>query len=464
MQIDEMRSWPAGLINAGLFFGVAALGIVYIVVAKTLGFYAFWVTLIPVLVMLGYAALLLGGRLVRLRDDQSGDNLYYLGFLFTLTSLAVSLYQFSGQGSAIVIVQNFGVAIASTITGIALRIFFNQMRRDPVEVEQVARLELAEASRRVRGELDSAVLEFAHFRRTTQQSLADAIDQLGAEVTEARGRIVAELETFAKASRIPLEEASVRLGDVLAEAAGRLNKTIDPATQQIAGAGRELTGALGSVRERLTGELDEFAAAYNKHPINSTIEGLVQSVDKLVETTETQSACVNDNIAQLRAFSGSVALLASEVPARESVNKLALGAERQGKYMDEAVAQLKALSDALTVLGRTMPAVQSISNLTQGVEVQAKTLDDNILQLKELSLAIASLAQEMPTARIVKKLADGAERQTQDIRVNIAMLEELSATVGSLAREVNGAQVRGASSGRNGFRWLWGWHPGRSDG
>jgi hypothetical protein len=100
-----------------------------------------------------------------------------MGFLFTLTSLAVSLYQFSAEGSAEQIVKNFGIAIASTIAGITLRILFNQMRRDPVEVEATARLELAEASRRVKRELDSTVLEFSYFRRMTQQSMSDALDE-----------------------------------------------------------------------------------------------------------------------------------------------------------------------------------------------------------------------------------------------------------------------------------------------
>ena len=63
--------------------------------------------------------------------------------------------------------QNFGIAIASTIAGITLRIMFNQMRRDPVETEAASRLELAEASRRVRRELESSILEFGYFRRMT---------------------------------------------------------------------------------------------------------------------------------------------------------------------------------------------------------------------------------------------------------------------------------------------------------
>lgn len=39
------------------------------------------------------------------------------------------------------------------------------MRRDPIEVEATDRLELAEASRKVKRELEATVLEFACFRR-----------------------------------------------------------------------------------------------------------------------------------------------------------------------------------------------------------------------------------------------------------------------------------------------------------
>src|SRR6202007_654242 len=170
-----------------LFFAVVVVGSGYIIFSKLDGFGAVAVTSVPVLIMIGYA-LLLGTRLLRLRDDQSGDNLYYMGFLFTLTSLAVSLYQFSAAGSAEQIVQNFGIAIASTIAGITLRILFNQMRRDPVEVEATARLELAEASRRVKRELEGTTLEFNYFRRMTQQSMTDALDEVKESIGQARER------------------------------------------------------------------------------------------------------------------------------------------------------------------------------------------------------------------------------------------------------------------------------------
>jgi len=154
---DKYPSWVARVelsysagANAIVFMTFVVVGSAYIVAAKLSGISPFYVTFVPVATMLGYAVLISMARGLRLRDDQSGDNLYYMGFLYTLTSLGVSLYQFTASHAAEEIVQNFGIAIGSTITGIGLRVIFNQMRRDPVDVERVMRLELADAARRVR--------------------------------------------------------------------------------------------------------------------------------------------------------------------------------------------------------------------------------------------------------------------------------------------------------------------------
>src|ERR1700688_168924 len=224
---------PPGLLNGLLFFAVVVLGSSYIIFSKLHDFGALAATAVPVLIMISYAVLL-GARLFRLRDDQSGDNLYYMGLLFTLTSLAVSLYQFSAAGSAEQIVQNFGIAIASTIAGITLRIFFNQMRRDPVEVEATARLELANASRRVRRELDSTVIEFGSFRRATQQSITDAVGEIDGLLKEAKARIVGQLQDFAFNANKPLRDASKQSGDTIEQLNARVLMTFETVARQLA--------------------------------------------------------------------------------------------------------------------------------------------------------------------------------------------------------------------------------------
>jgi hypothetical protein len=161
--------------GALLFLAFVLVGAAYIVWAKLAGVPAVQVTGIPLVLMVLYALALGFARYFRLRDDQAGDNLYYLGFLYTLTSLGVSLWQFSVNEGAEGIVTNFGIAIASTILGVALRVVFNQMRQDPVEVELTARLELADAARRVKDELNTTTLEFAGFRRVMQQMSEEAL-------------------------------------------------------------------------------------------------------------------------------------------------------------------------------------------------------------------------------------------------------------------------------------------------
>src|SRR5580692_11574107 len=229
---DKLRSVPTGLLNGLLFFVAVLCGVGYIIVSKLQGFGAFYVTAVPVVIMIVYALFLGLARLLRVRDDQAGDNLYYMGFLFTLTSLAVSLYQFSADKAADQIVQNFGIAIASTIAGISLRIFFNQMRRDPVEVEHTARLELAAASRKVRRELESTVIEFGSFRRATQQSLSDAVEEIDGLLKEAKDRIVGQLKGFARDANKPLQDASKKSGDTVEELNARVLKTFEAVAKQ----------------------------------------------------------------------------------------------------------------------------------------------------------------------------------------------------------------------------------------
>ena len=181
------RTFERGSDYAGpaAFFFFSIAGALYIVTAKLMGLGAVWVTSIPVLLMAVYAIAIFLVRRFRLRDDQTGDNFYYMGFIFTLTSLAISLVQYGAGVEVTEIIQNFGVAVATTIAGIIFRILFNLTRRDPVEVEHLARIELSDASRKVRRELDTILIEMAHFRRTNQQMLAEGFEEIRAEVLKS---------------------------------------------------------------------------------------------------------------------------------------------------------------------------------------------------------------------------------------------------------------------------------------
>lgn len=258
------RATTSGLADALVFLGFVLTGALYIVTAKLGGLPPAAVTMVPVSIMLVYAAAVIFIRGLRLREDQSGDNLYYMGFLFTLTSLAVSLWQFEVGGKPEDIVRNFGIAIGSTIAGIALRIFMNQMRRDPHEVERVSRLELADASRRVRRELDATVVELNQFRRTTQQIAEESWADVHARIEETATRILESVEAVTERSAVPIETAS-RISGEGVEAMTRtvvasLQASADALAQETAALARSAEIALAAASDRMTASLEAASA------------------------------------------------------------------------------------------------------------------------------------------------------------------------------------------------------------
>jgi hypothetical protein len=312
---------PPGLVNGLLFFAVVIAGSGYIIFSKLNGFGALAATAVPVLIMIGYAVLL-GARLFRLRDDQSGDNLYYMGFLFTLTSLAVSLYAFSAAGSAEQIVQNFGIAIASTIAGITLRIFFNQMRRDPVEVEATARVELAEASRRVKRELENAILEFGYFRRMTQQSASDALDETRESIGAAREKLSGEIEKFVLSKGQPFEDASKRSGETLDSMNERTVQILE-VSRQLVQEGEQLAKSTSSVVKAIDSLLAELGSLQTPEKAVETklapmLEGLTQAVESLHKSAQMQSENIDINLKHTHSVVVAVNQLLQEIRSVET--------------------------------------------------------------------------------------------------------------------------------------------------
>jgi ABC-type transporter Mla subunit MlaD len=218
----------------------------------------------------------------------------------------ISAYQFrTDQGPADQIVQNFGIAIASTIAGIALRIFFNQMRRDPIEVEQTARLELADAARKVKRELESTVLEFSYFRRATQQSLAEAVEEIHTQLKDANDRIVGQLDEFAAKSSKPLEEASKKSGDTivnLADAVGGLSQTTE-----------QMIKSLESVVAKLKAlQTPEEIIEIKLSPM---IQGLTRAVNSFGKYVEEHAKSVDDNLKRTQEVSTNLADLVTFIRA-----------------------------------------------------------------------------------------------------------------------------------------------------
>lgn len=207
-----------------LFFGLFFIGTLFIFTLKAYGVRQLFVTLAPVSLMVAYALIALFTKRYRLREDRVGDNIYYLGFLFTLVSLAYSLYVYTPDGAgAALIITNFGIAIFTTIFGLAGRVMFNQMREDPVEYEREARYSLADASRELRAQLFDIANQMNTFKRALVQMAQEGVTDVTASATAS---LKGNAQDFTDASKIMIEkvEAAFR---AFTDQSTRLNELAD---------------------------------------------------------------------------------------------------------------------------------------------------------------------------------------------------------------------------------------------
>ncbi len=179
-------------LNPKVFMACSLIGAAGIIIFKLLDMNQFIVTSCPIAIMLVYAW--------RHRKHQSeldivGDNLYYLGFLYTLVSLAMSLFEFSSNDEAVEtiapIITNFGIAIFSTIFGIAFRVFFNLMfnlmHKGPEET-------VSDFSDTVR-DLNIELRKFSTFRIGLEQILGESRDRQKKAITQFKVSVTRFNET-----------------------------------------------------------------------------------------------------------------------------------------------------------------------------------------------------------------------------------------------------------------------------
>jgi hypothetical protein len=304
---DRSRSTRSSSMIAPIVFGIfTTIGAVFIMCAKLLGTPSYLVTGIPIALMLLYALLIVAGRGLRLRDDQTGDNFYYMGFIFTLVSLGVSLYQYSGGGGIDEIVRNFGVAVGSTIAGIVLRILFNQVRRDPIEVEHTSRLELSEAAKRVRRELEGVQFEIAHFRRSSLQMIKEGHEETKAQLNALATGAIDALQDASKQAVNTVRESTDGLGNQLAtsDVKSQIEKTarsLDRITKRIDTSAEHLAAAAETLATRLNGvEMPDKVVEVTMQPAVESLERVLQTlVDRLEQQTGEMSRFRQDVTAAL---------------------------------------------------------------------------------------------------------------------------------------------------------------------
>lgn len=362
-----------------LFVFLTLVGAAVIWGGKVWDFDISLITAIPVAMMILYLLVnMLPG--VRVHSEQAGDNLYYMGFIFTLTSLGVSLFKFTGESSIEDVVRNFGIAIISTVTGIALRIFFNQMRRDPADIEKAVRHELAEMTRRVRTELDSSAREFSSYRRTSNQMLSEGFEEIARQAEKNGEAVRAAIEAMSSQAVESIQATSQKLLATLVESHSKVAelsesnaKNVARLSSQMETLATAMTDKSKQMAQALDNVIEKYGAARSPEEV-LRIE-VSPAMDSIKTVIDAHAKAISDNAVDTRETAKKI--LAGITPFKQTASNLTKLATEINL---SAAAQIQS---AAAVGGLTSVMEQAISAMQTTNDAQAEVTDKVTLFLEE---------------------------------------------------------------------------------
>jgi hypothetical protein len=361
------------------FVAFAIFGCLGIIVGKVVGLPALAVTGAAVAIMVVYATIMWRAIAGRVRADQAGDNLYYMGLLFTLTGLAYAIFTFDPENHSNAIVEGFGIALATTIFGLMLRVFFNQVRADLVEIEDRARMDLAEAANELKAELKQIVIEMNDFGRQTRQSLGEAVS--GVE----HGMITTVKEAGAGLAKLSskAEEKVTAAFSSLETCANELIGSTKEASTAIAETAKAVRDN-GKALDAAAAKLSTFAD--NAERTAGTSERIAEQAEQARSTQQSVAATADEMRTQIESVTALLtnvrASLESAV-ARQDERLSAL--EKAPTLAAEQVAKL--LSDLETRVRSEMERVAAAN--AEAVKGQLAALETAVGTMREYNGALA---------------------------------------------------------------------------
>jgi hypothetical protein len=390
-----------------LFVLLTLIGAAVIWFGKVWDFDIALITAIPVTMMFLYLLInMLPG--VRVHSEQAGDNLYYMGFIFTLTSLGVSLFKFTGQASIEDVVRNFGIAIISTVTGIALRIFFNQMRRDPADIEKAVRHELAEMTRRVRTELDSSAMEFSSYRRTSNQMLSEGFEEIARQAEKNGEAVRAAIEAMSSKAVDSIQTTSQKLLATLEESHGRVSELSENNAKNVA----QLSGQMEALATAMTEKSMQMAQA-----IDNVIEkyGAARSPDEVLRID------VSPAVESLRTVIDAHAKAISDnaVDTRETAKKILAGI---APFKQTASGLTKLTAEVNSAAAAQLQSAAAVAGLTSVMEQVISTTNEVNAAHAEAADRLTGLAEATAKRDGEAKLAEEEARRRGE-RLERAIIE-----------------------------------------
>lgn len=342
-------------------------------------------------------------------SPSDADNLYYLGFLYTVVSLGVALVLYGKGGSSGSIMESFGVALSTTVCGLVARTLLASHAVDIEEQDQHARIQLY-----------TATDEFIHALTSSTEKLKCVFDENTAKLSDA---FAIASDTISKKlpdeSNILVREIASfrsRLAESLAQTINELKKFPDALKQATERIDIEHSELLKQNMAAFTDASRNFMALLVENNKNiSTLGTAIGRLSVKVEEVKVPEELISSHVERVYSIYSSAAAQGAN-QFQESSAAFVAALNQYSKATAELLQRLRAFSDldGSTLTGTVVQVLEPLRSVTQELAVAAgdtrsageslsavgSRFDDSVRRLSALMEDANSLAPSALSSKI----------------------------------------------------------------
>ena len=353
------------------------------------------------------------------RNERAADNLYFLGFIFTVCALGISLYRYYDAAPASLPVErimgDLGIGITTTVVGLVLRVLVLH-RDDPPDTEERVREQIADFAQSTMSRLyqTSEVVERGHTaNQQVVRELMEVMHQFSAGVRERSSQVTLNLEEAARSIAgfsetvnqiaAPVE----KMPNELARAASEIQHQSIRHMEGIAtnvhqvivdflkSAQDQVSASIGTIEQILVSRVKEISIPSEevdqlRHKMltgfDAQSQGLIRSFDRVCNAMQRVTQALDQVERDLRASPATLA---------DSLNSLRDGT---GEIFGQAREELANLANSVSALNieRIVDGMREVEKLSTE---SGRAIADQRDAALEFSNRLAVLTKEMQALR-----------------------------------------------------------------
>jgi hypothetical protein len=331
-------------------------------------------------------------------DEKFADSCYYLGFIFTISSILVALLDIPAISAKIGDISiRFGAAMVSTVFGLIVRVYLVNFQPDFQDAVRQAESGLLDSVRVFRTHLDVSVERLREFQILVDEAARLSVAQVdialqNAAADQARQfaavfeSVAAEHRKVADHSTAHMKAATQTLSNALYDYA----QTLVAGTGQFEGKIAEFSENLDARLQRVTLPEDYFA-----NRLNPAVARLGQSV---AEAGDQVAALVSEFRTHARKISVALDGLSTKTAATSA-------------SMDDVCA---AVLDRADVLNRAKEQIAVFNTLAEIVATLENTVNGSAAALRGLEQTVRLIVEDAgKIAGSNREIGQLAQRQTE---------------------------------------------------